>query len=214
MAGPPATGADALDRLLEGNARFVAGAPRGTPPDDARRAALAAGQSPFAVVLSCSDSRVAAEMVFDLELGDVFSVRVAGNTAAHPVLVGSIEFGVAVLGAPLVMVLGHRGCGAILAALEYLGGGALAPGEIPSVVEAVLPAVRETPAEPSGDRGDRAVRENVRRQVAALERSSAVLGDAVAAGRLLVVGAEYDMVTGRVEVVGAGGAGQVAGVAR
>lgn len=201
MADAPTTGAEALDRLLEGNARFVRGASRHEGTDVDRRAELAEGQSPFAVIVSCSDSRVPAEIVFDQGLGDVFLVRVAGNTTTHPIVLGSIEYGVAVLGAVLLMVLGHSRCGAVSAALDHIDQGTDVPGDIQSVIDAVLPAARSAGDGAQGDRLERAVKENIRSQVAHLESSSPVIAPAVAAGRLLVVGAECDIATGWVDLV-------------
>jgi carbonic anhydrase len=201
MAGPPTTGAEALDRLLEGNARFVNGDSRHEGLDGDRRVELAESQSPFAVIVSCSDSRVPAEIVFDQGLGDVFLVRVAGNTATHPILRGSVEYGVGILGSVLLMVLGHSGCGAVTAALDQIDQGGTVPGEIQSVVDAVLPAAHSVPDGPLELRLARAVEENVRRQVAHLSTVEPVLAPAVASGRLLVVGAVCDIATGRVEMV-------------
>ena len=201
MAAQPTTGAEALDRLLEGNARFVAGNSRHEGLDGDRRVELAGGQAPFAVIVSCSDSRVPAEIVFDQGLGDVFLVRVAGNTAAHPILRGSIEYGVGILGAVLLMVMGHSGCGAVTAALDQVDRDGTVPGDIQSVVDAVLPAARSVGDGPFDLRLERAVRENVRRQVSHLAASEPVLAPAAASGRLLVVGAVCDIATGRVELV-------------
>jgi len=203
MTGPPTTGAKALERLLEGNDRFCRGAPRHEGLDSDRRLELAEGQAPFAVIVSCSDSRVPAEIVFDQGLGDVFLVRVAGNTVSHPVVLGSIEYGVGVLGAVLLMVLGHSRCGAVLAALDQIDRGGAVPGDIQSVIDPVLPAARAVSGGTPDHRLERAVRENVRRQVAHLEGSAPVLAPAIAAGQLLVVGAECDIASGQVTPVGA-----------
>jgi carbonic anhydrase len=199
MPAAPVTGAEALDRLLAGNERFVRGGARETRR--ARLGELVEGQSPFAVILSCSDSRVPAEIVFDQDLGDVFLVRVAGNTATDPILLGSIEYGVGVLGAVLLMVLGHERCGAVTAALDHLDQGTVFPGDVQAVVDPVLPAARAASGQPGERRLDHAVRENVRRQVALLGASPPVLAPAVSAGRLVVVGARYALATGRVEVI-------------
>ncbi|MGO9457201.1 MAG: carbonic anhydrase [Acidimicrobiales bacterium] len=211
MAAQPTTGAEALDRLLEGNTRFVAGNSRHEGLDGDRRVELAEGQAPFAVIVSCSDSRVPAEIVFDQGLGDVFLVRVAGNTASHPILRGSIEYGVGILGAVLLMVMGHSGCGAVTAALDQIDRDGTVPGDIQSVVDAVLPAARSVADGTFDLRLERAVRENVCRQVSLLAASEPVLAPAAAAGRLLVVGAVCDIATGRVELVTTateGGAGR------
>ena len=140
-------------------------------------------------------------MIFDRGPGDIFVVRVAGNTATHPILLGTIEYGVAVLGAVLLVVLGHQQCGAVTAALEQIERGTTLPGEIQAVVDPVLPAARAVAGGPAEGRLDDAVRENIRRQVALLEASPSVLAPAVSAGRLMVVGAEFSLATGRVAIV-------------
>src|SRR3954447_23041358 len=143
------SGREALDRLREGNARFVANEQRSTDAaDQARRARLVAGQAPFAIVLGCSDSRVPAELVFDQGFGDLFVIRVAGNIVA-PSQVGSVEFAAARYGTPLVVVMGHSQCGAILATLEELQ----RPTEnqspnLRSIVDRVRPSVETLLATP------------------------------------------------------------------
>src|SRR3954462_14259772 len=136
------SGLEALERLREGNARFVANEQRSVDAaDQARRARLVAGQAPFAIVLGCSDSRVPAELVFDQGFGDLFVIRVAGNIVA-PSQVGSVEFAAARYGTPLVVVMGHSQCGAILATLEELGGGTASESRnLRSIVDRVRPAV-------------------------------------------------------------------------
>lgn len=199
------TGEEALQRLLAGNERFAGG--RGTARRP--RPELAEGQTPIAVVLSCADSRVPPEIVLDQDLGDVFAVRVAGNTAEDPVLLGSIEFVVAVLGAPLLLVLGHDGCGAVEAALEAAGGGPAAAGHVGAVVAPILEVARlagggapgKAATGPAGGQLGVAVRENVRRQAARLAASDPVLAPAVAAGRLMVAGACYSPAVGTVELL-------------
>lgn len=195
--GGAGAGHGVLDRLLRGNARFAAGEAVARRP----RPDLAAGQSPAAVVLSCADSRVAPEVVFDQDLGDLFTVRVAGNAAHDATVLGSVEFGVAVLGAPLLLVLGHEECGAVAAALAAVDGGPPAPGHVGAVVATALDAVRAVGGLPAPERPAAAVREHVRRQVALLAASEPVLAPEVAAGRLLVAGACYSLATGRVDVV-------------
>jgi carbonic anhydrase len=197
---PQVTGAEALERLLAGNERFATGRGRARH----HRPELAKAPTPLAVVLACADSRVAPEIVLDQDLGVVFAVRAAGNTAEEPVLLGSIEYGVAVLGAPLILVMGHDGCLAVAAALE--GGGGPAPGRIPSVVAPISEAVGKagtggTAPHAATDRLREAVRENVRHQAARLAASDPVLAPAVAAGRLVVAGACYSPVDGTVELL-------------
>jgi carbonic anhydrase len=193
MASP--TPAEALALLRTGNARFVAG----TQSSDRLRPRIADpanGQSPFAIVLGCSDSRVPIETVFDQAPGNLFVVRVAGNFLNDDNL-GSIEYGVAVLQARLVVVLGHGGCGAVTAALGYVGDGAEQPGHIQGIVTAVSPAVRATRGLP-GDWLDNAIAENVRLNVAAMTAGSKIIADPVEAGEVQVIGGIYDVATGRV----------------
>jgi carbonic anhydrase len=193
---------EALARLREGNRRFVQGAPREVAMSHARRAALAAEQRPFAIVLGCSDSRVPAEVVFDQGLGDLFVIRVAGNIVA-PSQVGSVEFAAARFGTQLVVVLGHTQCGAILATLEEVRH---ATGQLPnlmSIVERIRPTVNALLAlQKAPDEAElvrQAVRANVRASVDHLRHGSALLEELIREGRLSVVGAEYSLDTGRVE---------------
>jgi carbonic anhydrase len=190
-------GARVLDRLLEGNTRFADGGSTARRP----RPDLAREQSPVAVVLTCADSRVAPEIVLDQDLGDLFTVRVAGNAAAAPALLGSVEFPVAVLGTPLLLVLGHEGCAAVATALAAVEGAAPPPGHVAAVAAPALDAARSVAGLPEGERLGAAVREHVRRQVALLSASTPVLAPAVAQSRLLVAGACYSLATGRVELV-------------
>jgi len=200
---------EALDRLQRGNRRFVADAcVRSQLTDDQRRAELVGGQAPFAVVLGCSDSRVPAEIVFDQGLGDLFVIRVAGHVAA-PSQIGSVEFAVEQLGTRLVVVLGHSGCGAVRATMDEL----LRPAGPPSpnlqvLVDRIRPAVEsvvaDAPAATTDDLLDRAVRANVRHAVAALRHGSESLARRLAAGEILLVGAEYSLATGRVDFLDGG----------
>lgn len=198
------TPAEALERLREGNARFVRGQRNGDLPVGAgRRHELVAGQNPFAVILGCSDSRVPAEIVFDQGLGDLFVIRVAGNVVA-PSQIDSVEFAVDRFRTPLVVVLGHTSCGAVQATLEELE----RPSEcrsrnLASIVGRIRPAV-ETLVE-TGLGGDRrllvhhAVRANVRASAHQLRHGSSVVEQLVQEGRVLVVGAEYSLETGEVD---------------
>ena len=186
-----------LEDLMAGNARFVAGEPLGPLPT-VRRAESALGQAPFATILSCSDSRVPVEMVFDHGPGDIFVVRVAGNFVNDDGL-ASIEFAVTELKSPLVMVLGHTGCGALAAAIAALGG-ATFPGKIGLLADAVMPAAKAT-----RDLGEgwhaAAVERNVLDNVEALTARSDVLSCALRDGTLLAVGAVYDLHTGKVKLL-------------
>ncbi|MFE4209562.1 carbonic anhydrase, partial [Streptomyces goshikiensis] len=134
------TPAEAFDMLLSGNLRFVAGSPEHPNQDAARRTETAPAQQPFAVMFGCSDSRLAAEIIFDQGLGDLFVVRTAGHVVGAEVL-GSIEYGVSVLDCPLVVVLGHDSCGAIAAARDAADGGQVPAGFVRDVVERVTPSV-------------------------------------------------------------------------
>ena len=193
---------EALARLQEGNSRFVDGVGRSVTGRD-RRAELAAGQEPFAIVLGCSDSRVPAEIVFDQGLGDLFVIRVAGNIVA-PSQIGSVEFAAAQFGTRLVVVLGHSMCGAVLATLQELRrpGEAQSPN-LRSIVNRIRPAVASLVAgEPAADASalvDRAVHANIRASVQSLRRGSPILEELIASDGLLVVGASYSLETGDVD---------------
>jgi carbonic anhydrase len=196
---------EALHRLREGNRRFVAG----TASADGlasltRRAELVAGQEPFAIVLGCSDSRVPAEIVFDQGLGDLFVIRVAGNVVAPP-QVGSVEFAAERFGTRLVVVLGHSQCGAVLATLEELRRPGGSPSRnLRSIVDRIRPAVEPLLATGLAADADALVREAVRANVRAcadqLRHGSEVVERLVAQEGLLVVGAEYALESGVVEV--------------
>ena len=186
---------EALEKLLQGNRRFLTGKSTVLKQMAGRRQAVAAGQHPFAIILGCSDSRVPPEIVFDHTLGDLFIVRVAGNIVHDPGL-GSIEYAATHFGAPLLMVLGHAQCGAVAAALA----GGEAPGHIRSLVDAIRPAVDGVRDQP-GDPLDNAVRANIRRIVGELKASQPILADLVGEKKLKVVGAHYTLLSGKVEVI-------------
>jgi carbonic anhydrase len=194
-----ATPADAWRALLEGNTRFVEGHLHPTELDHERRARLAEGQRPFALVFGCGDSRVAAEIVFDQGLGHLFVVRTAGHVVDTGVL-GSVEFGVDALDIPLVVVLGHDSCGAVGATLAAVASGEMPEGFVRDIVERVTPSVlaaqrlgRTSPDEVGA--------EHVRQTVRLLVGRSPVLARAVREGRCAVVGLVYRLVEGRVSVV-------------
>jgi carbonic anhydrase len=194
---------EALARLLEGNRRFVSGTAAPALSSNARRAALVAGQEPFAIILGCSDSRVPAELVFDQGFGDLFVIRVAGNIVA-PSQVGSVEFAASRFGTRLVVVMGHSQCGAVLATLEELQGSRTNQSRnLQSIVDRVRPSV-ETVL--SGRRDQDldalirdAVRANVRASVDHLRHGSELLEKLIQETGLLIVGAEYSLETGVVE---------------
>jgi carbonic anhydrase len=198
------TALEALERLREGNARFVAGVRSGEPyANQARRRELAEGQEPFAVILGCSDSRVPAEIVFDQGLGDLFVIRVAGNIVA-PSQVGSVEFAAERFGTRLVVVLGHSRCGAILATLEELG----RPSErqskhLRSIVDRVRPALVGLWSAGLAKDPEALVRESVRANIRMsanqLRHGSGPLEQLIQREGLWVVGAEYSLETGLVD---------------
>lgn len=196
-ADAPAPGPDAaLQQLLDGNARFISGKlehPQRTPE---RVASLAAGQHPIAVVLSCSDSRVPPEIIFDAGLGELFVVRVAGNTA-DDAGVGSIEYAVEHLGAPLIVVLGHSKCGAVKAAVDTVETRVEPAGHLGAVVDPIKPAVEKV-LDRGGDVVDNAVHENVTEVVERLKTCEPVLANEVHEGHVKIVGAYYDLNSGKV----------------
>lgn len=193
----PAT--EALERLRDGNRRFV-NDERGNIESvgQARRAELAGGQTPFAVIVACSDSRVPVEFLFDQGLGDLFVIRVAGNIVA-PSQIGSIEYAVGSLGTRLVVILGHSHCGAIEATLQELGQSeATGSPNHRSIVDRIRPAL-EPLLQAHGEVSlDDAVAANVRYSVERLRHDSDILAGLVASGELIVVGAEYSIQTGMV----------------
>jgi carbonic anhydrase len=196
-ADAPVSGSaeQALRALLDGNRAFVAGAascPRQSP---ARRNDVAAAQHPIAVVVGCADSRVPPEAIFGQGIGDLFVIRVAGNVIDDAVL-GSIEYAVEHLGAPLVIVLGHARCGAVEAALSPEP----AHAHVEALVRRIRAAIAEAGSKP-GDALDNAVRANVAASVREVRTSTPVLAPMVQKGRVKVVGARYDLETGAVELV-------------
>ena len=201
----PSTPAEAWATLRAGNARFVAGDMDHPSQSVDRRTELSADQHPFAVIFGCSDSRVAAEIVFDQGLGDMFVVRTAGHVIDTTVI-GSIEYGVDILGTPLVVVLGHDSCGAVAAAANALTTGELPRGFVRAIVDRVIPSI-VNPGGTGVTDFDAATlgRDHVRHTVEMLRSYSALLADAVEAGRCAIIGLEYDLAEGQVrltEVVG------------
>lgn len=188
--------AHALALLKEGNARFAEGKASNETSLTARRLEVANGQSPFAIVLGCSDSRVPLDTVFDQVPGHLFGVRVAGNFVNEDGL-GSIEYGVAVLRAPLIVVLGHSACGAVDATIKYVQNGTTQPGHIMGLVKAIEPAARATKGKP-GDWLDDAIAANVRNNVAAISSRSSIVSEAVKGKSVEIVGGVYNLHSGKV----------------
>jgi carbonic anhydrase len=189
----------ALNLLIEGNARYVANQPR-ERDFSAGRASRAQGQAPFAAILGCADSRVAPELAFDRGPGDLFVVRVAGNFVT-PDGLASLEFGAAVLGTKVIMVLGHSNCGAVSATVTALQKGNTLPGHIADLVRAMKPGIEPILTHPSGDLEAIAVIANVRHNVQLLLHAKPILADLVARNEVRVVGAVYDLGMGKVAVV-------------
>ncbi len=190
--------------MQRGNERFIAGAPKHPRQDAETRAELAHLQTPRAALFGCSDSRLAAEIIFDLGLGDLFVVRNAGQVISDSVI-GSLEYAVEVLGVALIVVLGHDECGAVRAAIDsQLPDAAPLPGHIRTLVEQIVPAIAKVPAErddagallSAPDAGE-VGRTHLRDTVGELLRTSEIITAAVADGRLAVVGANYRLAEGR-----------------
>lgn len=199
------TPAEAWAQLQEGNARFAAGNPRHPHQDPKRRAELGKGQAPIAAVFGCSDSRAAAELLFDTGLGDLFVIRNAGQVASESAL-GSIEYAVGILGVPLVVVLGHQSCGAVRAAIDAQGTDAAPlPPHIDGLVQRIVPSVRRVTQADAGAIDPHAVdasvvgQEHVRATISEMLEASEMLSAAVADGSLAIVGATYRLVEGRVD---------------
>src|ERR1700729_532346 len=188
----------ALKRLLDGNARYIAGT---TQRYDFRheREALSGGQNPFAAILSCADSRIAPEFCFDTARGDVFVCRVAGNFATEEII-ASLEYAVQVLNTPLIMVLGHDACGAVDAAIKSIKDGTTLPGHLPSLVDAIRPAV----AAAKNDTGDllaNSIRHNVSLAVDKLKNAAPILKSFADDKKIRIVGGVYELKSGKVELV-------------
>ncbi|MFF0062743.1 carbonic anhydrase [Streptomyces sp. NPDC005279] len=197
------TPGEAFKMLLAGNQRFVSGAPEHPNQDAARRAETAPVQHPFAVLFGCSDSRLAAEIIFDRGIGDLFVVRTAGHVTGPEVL-GSIEYGASVLGCPLVVVLGHDSCGAVAATRAAVEDGVAATGFVRDVIERVTPSVLAARAAGLTQDGD-VIAEHVRHTVDLLLDRSRVLAEKVEAGRTAVVGLSYRLTDGSAQLVTARG---------
>jgi carbonic anhydrase len=188
----------ALERLRQGNSRYVEGV---SLRHDFKheREALAGGQNPYAAILSCADSRIAPEYAFDSGRGDLFVCRVAGNFA-NTDTIASLEYAVAVLGAPLILVLGHDSCGAVDATIKSLKDDKPLPGHMPSLVDGIAPSVKAV-SQQGGDTLGKAIRQNVIDNVAKLSAATPILNSAVEQGKLKVVGGIYRLNDGRVEMV-------------
>lgn len=184
----------ALQKLMDGNQRFIQHHPQYPDQSALRLQEVAQAQHPFATILSCADSRVPAEIVFDQGIGDIFDVRIAGNIATHEAI-GSIEYAVVLLGSPLLMVMGHERCGAVTAAVQNQS----LLGDISTFVKAIKPAVTKV-KDQSGDAVENAVVANVQYQIERLKQSK-LLTEQVESGKLKIVGGRYDLDTGKVSII-------------
>ncbi|TQO19259.1 carbonic anhydrase [Rhodoglobus vestalii] len=203
MTTPTRTPAQVWNEMSRGNERFIAGEPYHPRQDVERRTELANAQAPHAALFGCSDSRLAAEIIFDKGLGDLFVVRNAGQIISDSV-VGSLEYAVSVLNVPLILVLGHDECGAVAAAIASQGAEHPAlPPHIESLIAKIVPAVRRVAGSETGFVDTTTIsstdvgREHLRETIAELVSSSELISEAIAAGTLAVVGANYRLLEGR-----------------
>ncbi len=193
----PANAQEALQRLQEGNRRFVEGRTRHAHEGANWRKHLVGGQKPFATILGCADSRVPVELVFDQGFGDLFVVRVAGNVIA-PDVIGSLAYAVAHLSTPLIVIVGHEGCGAVTAAVEALKGNTEEPPGIKALLQLIEPGLpKELPGKSNEEQVSAAVEANVRWSLSELAQLPEAQR-AIAAGKVTLLGAVYDLRTGAV----------------
>lgn len=185
--------------MREGNERFVAGESSHPNQDASRRSSLVENQHPFAVIFGCSDSRLAAEIIFDLGLGDAFVVRTAGQVIDDAVL-GSLEYSISVLGVPLIAILGHDSCGAVSATKDAVETGQMPAGFIRDLVERITPSVLTSIRNDEHEVNDMVV-EHVKQTSKRLVDSSRVISAAIEEGRTAVIGLSYSLAEGRANVV-------------
>lgn len=193
------SGDEALQKLMDGNKRYVEGKLAGKDLGDSKRKELLKGQKPFAIVVTCSDSRVPPELLFDQGLGDVFVIRVAGNVV-DPIALGSIEYGAEHLHSPLLVILGHSNCGAVAATIETKG---KAEGNIGAIVKKIKPAA-DAAKKKGGSKEqilDAAVQQNVKNVYGDVMSKSKIVPELVHEGKLKVVAAEYMLDSGKVEMI-------------
>ncbi|QMS56633.1 carbonic anhydrase [Glutamicibacter protophormiae] len=195
----PRTPSEAWRALQEGNARFISGDKLHPHQDAQRRESLAESQKPFAVIFGCSDSRLAAEIIFDLGLGDAFVIRTAGQVIDNAVL-GSLEFAIDVLGTPLIMVLGHDSCGAVTATKNSVESGELPTGFQRDLVERITPSVLQAQRSGNADLQDMVV-EHTKQTAARMLDQSTVISGAVSRGEAAVIGVFYHLADGKAELV-------------
>jgi carbonic anhydrase len=201
----PPTPEAAVEQLMAGNERYIQGKGVHKVDESVRRVALAEEQKPYAAILGCADSRVPPEVVFDQGLGDLFVVRIAGNTAEDPLVVGSVEYAAEHLGSILVMVLGHQNCGAVKAAVATVTEDAHQEGDIQNFVDPIVPVVKEAKRRSPNDSKDalteESIRANVQHSVDELSHREPLLEHLIEEGKLKIVGAEYNLNSGKVELL-------------
>jgi carbonic anhydrase len=190
---------EALKRIMDGNGRYAANKPQNVD-FSAGRAARASAQYPITGVLSCADSRVAPEIAFDQAPGEMFVVRVAGNFVNDDGL-ASMEYGVRFLGIPLLMVLGHTNCGAVDATIKVMKEGVKLPGHLPELVDSIKPGIDLAEKMKAADPLAEAIAQNVRYNVRRLREATPIISEAVAGGKVKVVGGVYDIATGKVTLL-------------
>jgi carbonic anhydrase len=193
------TPAQALERLMQGNARYAANSPN-ERDFSAQRAARAEAQFPVAAVVSCSDSRVVPDLVFDQSPGDLFVVRLAGNIVDDDAY-ASLEFAVMVLKAPLIFIMGHSACGAVAAAIDVVKEGTKLPGHLPGLIAAIEPAVIAAHARHPSDLLAAAIEENVKHGMTEMRKDSAIIAEAFDAKKINIAGGVYDIATGKVNLL-------------
>lgn len=200
----PSTPAEAWHTLMEGNKRFVESVASHPNQDAARRASLTSGQHPFVTIFGCSDSRLAAEIIFDMGLGDAFVVRTAGHVIDNTAL-GSIEFGEEYLNVPLIVVLGHDSCGAVTATKDSVETGRMPVGHVRGIVELITPSVLASLRTDSASSVNSMVAEHVKQTTVRLLEESPIVAAAVDSGKTAVVGLTYHLNDGRAELVHSSG---------
>lgn len=189
---------DALDKLMQGNQRYMQGSPAYPNQSAERQAEVAQGQRPWAAILGCIDSRVPPELVFDRGLGDLYIARTAGQVIDDVVL-ASLEYAF-LTGAKLVMVLGHQGCGAVKATMDAVQSGSQPEGHLSALTNAIKPAVLQAKSQP-GDLLENSIKMNVTLETQLITSSSSILSNAVKQGAIKIVGANYNLRTGAVSIL-------------
>lgn len=196
----PSSPPEAWAKLMDGNARFVEGTSSHPNQDSARRTSLMSAQNPFVMIFGCSDSRLAAEIIFDLGLGDAFVVRTAGHVLDNTAL-GSLEYGVEYLKVPLIVVLGHDNCGAVTATKGAVATGEMPAGFVRDLVERITPSVLASLRKDKDSDVNAMVEEHVKQTAARLVENSPIIADAVARQRTAVVGLTYRLSDGSADLV-------------